>query len=524
MHDISKPEQASTIKRSEEVVLPLYALHFLSMAAGMLVGPPLPDRQQVENLGLNPENIERLIAEYLDEHPPTELAKLVQRCIVPLDDLRSLRPADGASTDQDDTRSVFEALRKAVPDEVREAAFAALLDETARLVEAVLVELNVAASSALKTSSYRPQQLIGPSDLISCLVRTAFAGRDLWRSILGGYQTSATTDAGSASLTMKREGMVPDDLYDDEGNVIPEVAEEWAAPLKACVDRMGDLHSDVFDVLVCRWLEGYGGNLEHWSQVSVPDIISARSVKARRGKPGAEAIEQYGKTLEDVLLLKVEGQAKFYLRGKRGKSEQQSMDTPLFAVADKIFSYKAFGRPLLVGIRYRPGQWIRYLVGGDYTPQLAHILQCALTFDPYHQWKEKRLARYLSYLFRTNRGAARDITMKALLAGAHIETTKTADTEPAEYIRGVESAIRNVVSSWGQGGEIVCLDTAPLPRKGKLDAWLARKWRVVPPDAVCSHYAAADSGRKKHNTPTKKPDPRGAQGVAETERPAQNRL
>lgn len=493
MQDNTKLNTQAVEPDSSDDVMACYAVYYLSRAIGMLVMPPLPKPENVRKSGMRPNVLEELFGKHLKAQPPVKLGKMVQEYFnlmtVEFEAFLESREAG----DKDTAAFLFEtAYARPELDDLRECIFELLDQETSRLLEAVLMDLR--ASAMMKPSSYLPQQLLVPSDVIGILVRTAFIARDRWKSVLGGFQASMSSGAGSVSLVIKSKDQPPDTIYADDGSILEVEVREWLAPVRATVDRLNDLHDDVFDILVCKWLEEHGGNMEHWSEVSVPDIISARGLKMKRGQSRDAAIEQYSRTLEDVLLPIIEGHAIHYLRDKRGKTEQVNVNTPLFVVEGRVEAYGLRGRPLLVGIRYKPGMWIRPLIGDCYTPQLAKMLRCALTFDPYHEYKEKRLARYLStYIFRINRGQPTKMTMTALLDGAHIVRTETARNEPGEYICGVEAAIQNVVGKWGEGGEIACLETDPLPRKGKLDIWLSRKWRIVPPDALAEHYRQASS-------------------------------
>ncbi|MHB9126180.1 MAG: hypothetical protein ACYC4F_09565 [Armatimonadota bacterium] len=357
----------------------------------------------------------------------------------------------------------------------------------------------------LKPSRYSPQDYFTASDIVSHAVRSAFLSPEKWEANPNScrYVFSKTNRLGSISVSLRPESEQPCGIYTNTGFDESAIS-EWMEPIFHIIRTFGDLHADVFDILVMRWLEEHKGDMNHWSEISAHDIISARGLKTANGSIRREDTVSYGRVLKDVLRPAVQGSVKCFLRGNARQTEKASfLEDPLFAIDSCIPMPGNTDGSAILGVKYRPGSWVRYILE-PYTPQLAKISKHLLEFDPYHEKKEKRLMRYFeTQLFRLNGGKPKTLSMSAILEGACISPTGAGRKDPSRFMQSVEDALHGVFSCYG-GGEAKCLDTGGLPREGKLGIWMKRQWHIEPPQHVQDDYADVRSRKAKYREKAKK--------------------
>ncbi len=126
-----------------------------------------------------------------------------------------------------------------------------------------------------------------------------------------------------------------------------------------------------------------------------------------------------------------------------------------------------------VAWRYRIGTWLEPFLQGS-NRQVAYLCQQALRYDPYHESWEKRIARYLVFQLRINKGRQLSREIGKLLEDLHLEINRA---DPIRTRARLEKALNRlcedrVLGSWEYGQ-----DNPSLPRREWLTTWL--QWKVV---------------------------------------------
>jgi hypothetical protein len=119
----------------------------------------------------------------------------------------------------------------------------------------------------------------------------------------------------------------------------------------------------------------------------------------------------------------------------------------------------------------------------------------ALHYDPYRQYWEKRITRFLAYLWRIRRGRKdylASISVEALLQGAGLQVDKR---NPKKSRSRTEKALNQlcldgVIRAWCY---VPQLNEKTAGRKGWVKAWLSWKVQIEPPQEIVEQY------RKMHH-------------------------
>ena len=181
------------------------------------------------------------------------------------------------------------------------------------------------------------------------------------------------------------------------------------------------------------------------------------------------------------------------LQGKRSKKRQQTYlytrESRLINISDIIRQHELHREPravsgqtnLMVAWRYQLGSWIDPFLQGA-NRQVAWLLQQALSYDPYHEMWEKRLARYFTFHMRIN--ATKGGVTIAREIGQLIEelSLRINQRDPERTRQRFEKSMNRLeedtlISGWGYQE-----DNPPLPARKWLEPWLKQTiWVTVAP-------------------------------------------
>jgi hypothetical protein len=176
--------------------------------------------------------------------------------------------------------------------------------------------------------------------------------------------------------------------------------------------------------------------------------------------------------------------------GKKRKNARKRLFTQesrLVNITDTIYQYElqfvngAANRPerepVAIAWRYQLGSWIDPFLKG-YDRQIAWLLQQVLSYDPYHETWEKRLARYFTFHMRiTTMGGGISIVRQV---GSLInELSLPVDyRNPEKTKKRFEKALKRLVDD-GQIDEWNYMeDLSLLPPRKWLETWLTYELRV----------------------------------------------
>lgn len=180
--------------------------------------------------------------------------------------------------------------------------------------------------------------------------------------------------------------------------------------------------------------------------------------------------------------------------GRKRKAARKrlfSHESRLLLVMDTIYQYelnfttgtprasKNVERPpLAIAWRYQFGSWIDPFLK-EPNRQIAWLLQQALSYDPYHEMWEKRLARYFTFHMRMN-AAGGGTTIERQIGALIEELSLPIDRRNPEKTRQrLERALDRLlkdrqIDDWKYSG-----DVSQLPSRRWLETWLTYSIRVA---------------------------------------------
>jgi hypothetical protein len=271
------------------------------------------------------------------------------------------------------------------------------------------------------------------------------------------------------------------------------------------VRALDDLTSDALCVCLAR-LEQEGRSPHDRVWVTVDAILDARGVKRiqKAGEPGnwqhghraqdragvGRALAQLG----DLWIKLVEVQAiPERPRGRgRPRATALTLESRVLVVTDRQLQRHLDGGQSLVAARVAFGEWAAaYWELG--LRQVATLTRRALGYDPYRQFAEKRLAKYLAFQFRFDAKNRRPRLRRGI---DHLLTESgiTADARnPERTRRRLEQALTRLRDDGLIGGWGYCIDIGGLPPRRWLGAWQESEVWIEPPAEPAAPTAPAEA-------------------------------
>ena len=269
------------------------------------------------------------------------------------------------------------------------------------------------------------------------------------------------------------------------------------------VNALSDLTTDVYDYLTATWLNAATGPGDA-AVASVDDILRARQVlphpdghSRRSGYTSAQREEILQALLilhnmwVDVAKLEVYDANSPNRRYKR----TLMLSSQVFSVSDHISHSDIEGRRDLIAFRFRPGEeFAKVLLSNR---QIAQMPAKALAYHPINEKWEKRLTRYLTYIWRVN--AQHGDLVKTFKVATLLEAVDETLYQrlPSRTKERLEKALDRlladaVIAAWQYEG----WDEAPAGAKGWAAAWLEAMLIVEPPAAITEAYEGIMRGRQ----------------------------
>jgi hypothetical protein len=266
--------------------------------------------------------------------------------------------------------------------------------------------------------------------------------------------------------------------------------------------RHGDLCADVFDIIIAKWLQQ--ARHEHDTvKIRADEFLLARGLKARlqKGKRGGFEDEQRKAIAEQIDYL---DQAWVTVRemeviretdsGKR-KKEKWREDRKALHIDGKTGQERLDGSLSVSQWEVMPGRiFAPFLFGPG---RQTALLSCkALEYDFYRQKWEKRIARYLAWLWRINRGNKKEgLRVQTLLDAASQEIDQA---RPGRTRGRLEKALEQlqadgVITAW----EYENFNDSITARRGWWQQWLESKVILTAPEELTQHYQQIEDKRQK---------------------------
>jgi DNA-binding XRE family transcriptional regulator len=290
---------------------------------------------------------------------------------------------------------------------------------------------------------------------------------------------------------------------DEQEHMPPEAIEAWAKEMWRQRGELSDLDADALDALSAIWL-WQARDPKDGAVVGVDDLLEMRGMKKKRGggdgRRGGYEPEQRTDMLKalhhiqniwiEMAGIEVEEEA----GGRRGrkKAAKKAVQSRAFVITDRMGQMRLDGRMEVERFRFVPGEiFARFLLGP--WRQVALLSAEALRYDPYRQTWEKRLARYLSWQWRTRARSGNYLQpyrVETLLdrAGEKLNARRPSQTKE-RLEKALDRLERDgVIAGWQYADFDEWWEKVVSRRKGWAPIWLAATIVIEPPDPIKEGY------------------------------------
>ena len=196
---------------------------------------------------------------------------------------------------------------------------------------------------------------------------------------------------------------------DGQALLPPEQVELWATAMWRQREELSDLDADALDALSALWLY-QARSVQDRAVADVDGLLAMRGIKPRSRGNGHRAgyeLEQRAEMLRAVAHIQnlwitiaemdVPAAA---TTGHGRRPAKRVVQSRAFVVTDRVGQVDPSGNLDVDKFVFRPGEVFAHFLLGPGS-QTALLSAMALKYDPYRQIWEKRLARYLSWQWRT---------------------------------------------------------------------------------------------------------------------------
>ncbi len=266
------------------------------------------------------------------------------------------------------------------------------------------------------------------------------------------------------------------------------------------ITRKGDLAADVFDIITAKWLKE-ARHHEAMVTISADEIMEARGLQKMKGGSGRrggykdewrQEIAEQIDTLSQHWITIAEMEAWEEVKGKkkkvkwRGEGRALTMDL-------RIGQEKLDGSIDAYLWKVRPGSiFSEFLYGPG--RETALLSSKALHYDYYRQQWEKKLTRYLAYIWRIDEGRTMEgLLVKTLLyrAGGELDEKRPGRTRDRLEKALDQLKDDDVIQSW-QYEDIEQARGRQWAKK-----WIEAKIILEAPAELTKHYLPIRENRKK---------------------------
>jgi len=265
--------------------------------------------------------------------------------------------------------------------------------------------------------------------------------------------------------------------------------------------KHGDLCADIFDIITAKWLKT-AQHEQDTVKISADEFLLARGLKARLqvGKRGGFEEEQRRAIQEQIEYL---DQAWVTVRemdvirltdkGKR-KKEKWREDKKALIIEGVTGQERLAGRLNIYQWEVKPGAvFAPFLFGPG---RQTALLSCkALQYDFYRQKWEKRIARYLAWIWRINRSNRREtLRVEKLLEAAAVEIDKNRPGRTRDRLHKALNQLKEdgIITAWKED-----TDEGLTARRGWWREWLESKVIITAPKEILQHYEQIECNRQK---------------------------
>lgn len=272
------------------------------------------------------------------------------------------------------------------------------------------------------------------------------------------------------------------------------------------VEGMSDLTVDIMDIISAVWLNSNPSHPDEMVTITADDCLKLRRLKPKRGGEGRyggyrdeqrQEIERQIGILKKLFIridkITVPTEEK-NLKKKSRKPKTHSIGGPAIIVSSYGGKRTSGGGIDSFIWRVRPGDiFTKFLLARG--RQTLLLSRKAVEYDPYRQKREKRLTRYLAYIWRirsTKGDLFKPFIVERLLKIMGEDTTNTRPDRLRERFEKTLNKLEEdkVITTWQYEDidEDLYQDARGRVRRGWSSYWLQCKVAINPPDSVIQHY------------------------------------
>ncbi|MDP9372523.1 MAG: helix-turn-helix domain-containing protein [Chloroflexota bacterium] len=285
---------------------------------------------------------------------------------------------------------------------------------------------------------------------------------------------------------------------DGQALLPPEQVELWAKAMWRQREELSDLDADALDALSALWLY-QARSVQDRAVADVDGLLAMRGIKPRLrgdGRRSGYEPEQRAEMLRAVAhiqnlwinIAEMDADVGSVVGGRDRGLAKRVVQSRAFVVTDRVGQIDVSGSMDVDKFVFRPGEVFAHFLLGPGS-QTALLSAMALKYDPYRQIWEKRLARYLSWQWRTKARNAqylrpyRVVTLLDTVGKALDERRPAVTRERLE--KGLDTLQRDgVIAGW----EYERWEESLTHRRGWGQGWLEATLLIEPPATVKDHY------------------------------------
>ena len=278
----------------------------------------------------------------------------------------------------------------------------------------------------------------------------------------------------------------------DSGMTVPiEQVEHWARAMWRQQKELSDLDADALDALCAIWL--YQARTAGDRAVAdIDGLLAMRGIQPRQREYGGRKRIGYEKEQREEMMRAVAHIQNLWInvgeaatQDDRPGAPTRAVQSRAFVVTDRVGQVDPNGE--MVDIErfvFRPGEvFAHYLMGPG--SQTALLSARALKYDPYRQVSEKRLARFLSWQWRTSGTSdhqTRLYRVQTLLDAVGKSTDIRYPHRTRDRLEKALDTLKDdaVIAAWHYTG----WDEDVATKRGWLGHWLAGTVLIEPPRVV----------------------------------------
>jgi len=289
----------------------------------------------------------------------------------------------------------------------------------------------------------------------------------------------------------------------------PDEAEQWAALMFKQQQELSDLDADALDALSSIWLS-QAKNPQDDALTDIDLLLSMRGlVPKHKGRGKAFRKQQRQEMLRALSRIQTIwlNMAAMETYQEKGKKIRQAIQSRAFVITDRLGQLRLDGFMDVQKFIFRPGKvFAAFLFGPG--RQVALLSSKALEYDPYRQKPEKRLARYLSWHWRTQARGGQFVTVyrvETLLDVVGDEVNRRFPQRTRERLEKALDQLQTdrVIAAW----QYERWDEAVTEERKWIDSYLKTTILIEAPDEIKEHYRSIKQLPHKKKAPLPAPEP-----------------